>query len=242
MKKILFSIFIAFFAQSMLAMEPIQKAKSQAEQIALDTQLIETIDELKRSLPRLVKIKIKKLLDQGANPNAIVAGGQNNATTQVYGNQGEASILMLCVYDPDLAELLIDAGANLFYKDARNHNATPLLSAAHVGNRGNFKTVSIIISSLVQLRNQDKGVVKNWLLLSKKLKTEHGISIPIELRKYIADHIVFLFVPEIQKKLVRAGIHRVASFNNEINKLVQNCLNVQFLGGLIRTQVLFPKK
>jgi len=140
-----------------------------------------------------------------------------------------------------LAQMLIQAGADIFYTD--EHGFTALLLAHE-------QTSKPILRAITRLSKEEKESIKNWLLVHKKMEKEYEISLPKDIRILIAEKICELIVQDVHARIVRAGALKalemarkgaqISSISKEYNSkihLLESYMNLNSL----RRSVVFPQ-
>ena len=142
-----------------------------------------------------------------------------------------------------IIELLVnEAGADLYHKNSQQKTA--LLFAAEERQR---ETVQFIIYDLITtLDSNTKEVIKTWLCVTKKMQLKHGLSLPKDIRKLIAQEICLALAQELHSRIIRAGgmealAHAQKNNVHKIEKDLKRFLDMNYLIKRVQTQVGLPK-
>jgi ankyrin repeat protein len=141
-------------------------------------------------LPKMVK----RLIQAKADVNQIAN----------YSSDESFSPLMRAIrtsfQDPEIVNMLIAAGANLYYINGMNNTAL-----VWAGRDGNVPVARTLLTAITELPQVEKNSIRNWLFVTKKMQAMHGIFIPKDIRILIAKTIQYSCAQDIRERVIRAG-------------------------------------
>jgi hypothetical protein len=146
-----------------------------------------------------------------------------------------------------VCSLLTRLGANINDTDTTQQKGTALSWAvAGFPNPSKYDTVKTLLELIIQLKPDEKNIIKNWLLISKKMEIEQGIFLPEEMRLLIAKILCRSLVQELHERLGRAGSQKaleMAEYRDvpDIATLLEETANLHNLERYVREQTSLPK-
>jgi len=194
---------------------------------------------------------VKKLIKAGADVNFM---GEYGDTALIETVRHTVHGIHYTEY-LDVIRALLKAGAKINLTTP--HNWTALSRAAE----GNLETTKLLLQSLTRLTTQEKNYLKNWLLVNQRLRyglikdgqivEQSRAYLPKDAKNIVTQKIYALLARNLKKFVIRAGglralqVAPTAIHGNhdgpEITKVVNQYLDVGFLQGIIRSQILVPK-
>ncbi len=180
----------------------------------------------------------------------IQAGADLEATSCCF---NETALMQCAKFGnyPEILKFLLQFGANT---ETNKFGCSALTEAIESGSSSSFAkklaTSKILLHHITQLTQPEKESVKNWLLLTKKLKPELGIRIPKAIQKLVAQFLYQSLAQDILKKVIAAGAPRALRHAKHYDQthwapfvqLLENHMNLEFLEELVRKQMELPKR
>ena len=146
-----------------------------------------------------------------------------------------------------VCSLLTRLGSNINDTDTTQQKGTAL-SWAVAGFQYPLKydTVKTLLELIIQLKPHEKNLIKNWLLISKKMEIEQGIFLPAEMRLFVAKIIYRSLAQELHERIGRAGGQKALEMTQyrdvpHIATLLERTANLDHLEKYAREQTSLPK-